>query len=98
MKSYVRNRSKPEGSIAEGYLAEECLSFCSLYLSVDIETRHNRRSRNYDDGGTPDVLPIFSMSGRPVGATETTRLDLETLAKAHLYVLFNCNKVDEFIT
>ncbi|KAJ9561926.1 hypothetical protein OSB04_007086 [Centaurea solstitialis] len=97
LKSYVRNKSKPEGSIAEGYLAEECLSFCSLYLSDDVETKRNRRSRNYDDGGTPDVLPIFSMSGRPVGAIETTRLDLETLAQAHLYVLFNCNKVDEFI-
>ncbi|XP_074346497.1 uncharacterized protein LOC141685284 [Apium graveolens] len=29
LKSYVRNRSKPEGSIAEGYLAEECMTFCS---------------------------------------------------------------------
>ena len=33
LKSYVRNRSKPEGSIAEGYLAEECLTFCSRFLS-----------------------------------------------------------------
>ncbi|KAI3757898.1 hypothetical protein L6452_05442 [Arctium lappa] len=38
------------------------------------------------------------MSGRPLGAVETKTLDLETLAKAHSYVLFNCNKVDEFIT
>ncbi|KAG6400793.1 hypothetical protein SASPL_137636 [Salvia splendens] len=29
----VRNRSKPESSIAKGYLAEECLRFCSLYLA-----------------------------------------------------------------
>ncbi|KAK1379855.1 hypothetical protein POM88_026599 [Heracleum sosnowskyi] len=35
LKSYVRNRSKPEGSIAEGYLAEECLTFCSRFLSGD---------------------------------------------------------------
>ncbi|GER40345.1 glutamine-tRNA ligase [Striga asiatica] len=32
LKSNVRNRSRPEGSIAEGYLAEECLVFCSRYL------------------------------------------------------------------
>uniref|UniRef100_A0A803MV00 DUF4218 domain-containing protein n=1 Tax=Chenopodium quinoa TaxID=63459 RepID=A0A803MV00_CHEQI len=29
LKSYVRNRAHPEGSIAEGYLADECLTFCS---------------------------------------------------------------------
>ncbi|XP_035837675.1 uncharacterized protein LOC110893278 [Helianthus annuus] len=72
LKSYVKNRSKPEGSIAEGYLAEECLSFCSLYLSSDVETIHNKTSRNYDDGGFEDILPIFSMSGRPIGATVRT--------------------------
>ncbi|KAK1373571.1 hypothetical protein POM88_029764 [Heracleum sosnowskyi] len=35
LKSYVRNNSKPEGSIAEGYLAEECLTFCSRFLNSD---------------------------------------------------------------
>ncbi|XP_039138843.1 uncharacterized protein LOC120276184 [Dioscorea cayenensis subsp. rotundata] len=29
LKGYVRNKSRPEGSIAEGYLADECLTFCS---------------------------------------------------------------------
>ncbi|XP_033514567.1 uncharacterized protein [Nicotiana tomentosiformis] len=29
LKSYVRNQNYPEGSIAEGYLAEESLTFCS---------------------------------------------------------------------
>ncbi|XXG72497.1 hypothetical protein AAC387_Pa07g1576 [Persea americana] len=32
LKSYERNRSRPEGSIAEGYLAEECLRFCSRWF------------------------------------------------------------------
>ncbi|KAL6584538.1 hypothetical protein OROMI_003827 [Orobanche minor] len=32
LKSYVRNRSKLEGCIAEGYLVEECLTFCSRFL------------------------------------------------------------------
>ncbi|KAJ0569814.1 hypothetical protein HanHA300_Chr05g0170861 [Helianthus annuus] len=96
LKSYLKNRSKPEGSIAEGYLAEECLSFCSLYISSDVETIHNKTSRNYDDGGFEDILPIFSMSGRPIGATVVEILDLDILAKAHSYVLFNCSEVDEF--
>ncbi|KAK5793831.1 hypothetical protein PVK06_034990 [Gossypium arboreum] len=32
LKSYCRNKRYPEGSIAEGYLAEECMTFCSRYL------------------------------------------------------------------
>ncbi|XP_038982201.1 uncharacterized protein LOC120110683 [Phoenix dactylifera] len=32
LKEYVRNRAYPEGSIAEGYIADECLTFCSRYL------------------------------------------------------------------
>lgn len=94
----MRNKSKPEGSIAEGYLAEECLSFCSLYLSSDVETIHNRTSRNHDDGGDEDVLPIFCMSGRPIGAADVQMLDLDTLAVAHSYVMFNCSEIDHFRT
>ena len=35
LKSYIRNKSKPEASIAEGYLVEECLIFCSRFLGND---------------------------------------------------------------
>ncbi|GJS01649.1 acidic leucine-rich nuclear phosphoprotein 32 family member A [Tanacetum coccineum] len=37
LKNYVRNKAKPEGSIAEGYVAEEALTFCSRYLKDDVE-------------------------------------------------------------
>ncbi|KAM6542385.1 hypothetical protein CsatB_006832 [Cannabis sativa] len=40
LKSYVRNKSKPEGCIAEGYLANECLTFCSRYME-GVETKIN---------------------------------------------------------
>jgi len=42
LKIYVRNKAYPEGSIAEGYLAEEALTFCSRYLHEGVETRLNR--------------------------------------------------------
>ncbi|XP_052622477.1 uncharacterized protein LOC128127815 [Lactuca sativa] len=44
LKNYVRNKARPEGSIAEGYVAEEALSFCSMYLR-DVK---NRPERNVD--------------------------------------------------
>jgi len=96
LKSYVRNRNRPEGSIAEGYLAEECLTFCSRYVE-DVETKFNRVGRNDDGSCTTNArLPIFAMQGRSFGKVVTEPLDRETLIKAHQYVLFNCEAVDAF--
>ncbi|KAM3410550.1 hypothetical protein ACQJBY_002640 [Aegilops geniculata] len=33
-KGYVRNRARPEGSIAEAYIATEALTFCSKYIET----------------------------------------------------------------
>lgn len=67
LKSYVRNKCHPEGSLAEGYLAEECLTFCSRYLS-GIETKFNQPSRNDDnEEGNNESLSIFSKTGRGMG-------------------------------
>jgi hypothetical protein len=38
-KFTVRNKAAPEGSIAEGYIANELLTFCSRYL-LDTPTIH----------------------------------------------------------
>ncbi|PHU04599.1 hypothetical protein BC332_25421 [Capsicum chinense] len=53
LKRYVRNKAQPEGSIAEGYIIDECLTFCSMYFD-DIETRFNHKDIN-DDGSSPDM-------------------------------------------
>jgi hypothetical protein len=37
LKRYVRNRARPEGSIAEAYIDEECLTFCSKFME-GVET------------------------------------------------------------
>ncbi|XP_068504678.1 uncharacterized protein [Phaseolus vulgaris] len=52
LKSYVRNKAQPEGSIAEGYMAEESLTFCSRYLN-EIKTVFNRIRRVNDE---PDTM------------------------------------------
>ncbi|KAL4563092.1 hypothetical protein LXL04_027124 [Taraxacum kok-saghyz] len=59
LKKYVRNKAKPEGSIAEGYVAEEALTFCSMYLQ-DVQTKFNRSERNEDDGIPNRQLSVFS--------------------------------------
>ncbi|XP_042396490.1 uncharacterized protein LOC121986596 [Zingiber officinale] len=98
LKSYVRNRSRPEGSIAEGYLAEECLTFCSLYLADYVETRFNQSTRNDDTTiGSTFALDVFTTSGYALGKAIATKFDDETLKKAHQYVLFNCHHVQSYI-
>nr|GMC80231.1 uncharacterized protein LOC109169448 [Ipomoea batatas]GMC91093.1 uncharacterized protein LOC109169448 [Ipomoea batatas] len=59
LKRYVRNKAHPEGSIAEGYVANECLTFLSLYLD-GVETRFNKPDRNNDKQETHGGLSIFS--------------------------------------
>ena len=37
MKGYVRSRSRPDASMAKGFLTYECISFCQNYLSTENE-------------------------------------------------------------
>ena len=99
LKNYVRNLACPEGSIAEGYLIDECLTFCSRYFH-GIETRFNRVERNWDgDHLQPyEGLPIFSPIGRALGRGYVSRqLSQEEWMQAHLYVLKNCDEVLPYI-
>jgi len=94
LKTYVRNKSHLEGSIAEGYCAEECLTFCARYLH-GIETRENRSSRvNGDDGyESREGLSIFSLKYRPMSKKNDKQADDYLREQAHRYVLFNCDEI-----
>ncbi|XP_059290366.1 uncharacterized protein LOC132043916 [Lycium ferocissimum] len=97
-KSYVRNMSQPEGSIAEGYLAEEVLTFCSQYID-GIESRINRPRRvdDYpDDSSTTNSSSIFPPVGKGLGV-DTFELSPMVKRQAHRYVLLNCPQVAPFI-
>ena len=50
LKGYVRNKAQPEGSIAEGYILEEWMTFCSRF--VDGMPTKLSRSEHHEDGGT----------------------------------------------
>ncbi|KAG8501178.1 hypothetical protein CXB51_003312 [Gossypium anomalum] len=89
LKSYCRNKRYPEGSIAEGYLAEECMTFYSRYLE-DAETRLNRPSRNagLNDHDLAETY-LFQSYGEPIGKVEIVELDDISWIQAHRYVLFH---------
>ncbi|XP_042437085.1 uncharacterized protein LOC122023056 [Zingiber officinale] len=92
LKSYVRNKSRPEGSIAEGYLVEECLTLCSRYLHGGVETRLNRMTRN-SDRCDPCEVGI----GHSIGSAKVISLEYKLRSQAHRYILFNHDEVQEFI-
>lgn len=97
LKSYVRNRAHPEASIAEGYLADECMTLCSRYMH-NIETRFNRQERNYENAnGSDEALDIFSHSGRGLGAPTVISVPRRKMDQAHDYILKNCDEVQPFL-
>jgi hypothetical protein len=54
----VPNRSSPETSVVEAYVADECLTFCSKYLD-DVDTRFNREPRNKGFSDEEALLLMF---------------------------------------
>ncbi|XP_020968062.1 uncharacterized protein LOC110267222 [Arachis ipaensis] len=100
LKSYVRNKAQPEGSIAQGYLMEKILTFCSRYLE-NIETRWNR-PRRVDDEPTheesnPWLDTLFPKVGKPLGVSSYFTLTATEKLQAHRHVLTNCSIVDNYL-
>lgn len=85
LKSYVRNRSKPEGSIAEGYLAEECVTFCSRFLGGDAASN----SVYSTDLGTCATKVEYHIGTRRNKDGTIFSLNDEEWKESHRYVLFN---------
>lgn len=75
----MRNRARPEGSIASGYIMEECMTFVSRYLD-DVETKENRPPRYNDDDNE---------MGTPIGKRTDVIFERVTLMQAHRWVLSN---------
>jgi len=98
LKRYVRNKARPEGSIAEGYIIDECLTFCSMYLT-DIETRFNREHRNDDGSSSKDehVLDIFSKNSRPFRDGIYDVIPKKDFDMARWYVFNNCEEAEPFL-
>ncbi|KAI3864756.1 hypothetical protein MKW92_041207, partial [Papaver armeniacum] len=87
LKRFVKNKARPEGSIAEGYIVKESLTYCSMYLR-GIETKFNREERNNDTscdgpGKKGKLLPVFSQSARPISGTTYKQLSKKEIEMAH---------------
>jgi hypothetical protein len=97
-KRYEQNKARPEGLIAECYVADECLTFCSMYLR-DIETRWNRveRSADVDREEKEEELDVFNLRVRPLGAAKLVTLDENLFVRAKWYLLRNCKDTTSYL-
>ena len=105
LKSSIKNIANPEGSIAEWYIANESITYCSLHFD-GVETKFNRAIRN-DDKDTlfsmeknlylmQNLLLLIAL-GHPIGNVCSKPVCDKTLAQAHRYVLYNCDTIARFI-
>ncbi|XP_062086582.1 uncharacterized protein LOC133792694 [Humulus lupulus] len=96
LKNYVRNKARPEGSIAEGYVADEALTFCSMYFK-GVETKFNRPDRNVDIVYVPRHLSVFQSQCRPLSKGLQVSLDEKTRNIAEWFILENSSEIEVYM-
>ncbi|XP_020422932.1 uncharacterized protein LOC109950000 [Prunus persica] len=95
LKGDVRNRARPEGSIVEGYIANEALTFCSMYFR-NVETVFSRPERNDDGGEANAKLSVFSQNARPFNGYKFLQLSEGEMEPIYWYILDNCEEIEPF--
>ena len=83
LKSYVRNRFYPEGSIAEGYLKEKSIEFCSEFYSGSSRTTGLPKDEEKISG--------------PIGGGIMKSVAEKERDEAHLSVLRNNSEVEPYV-
>ncbi|KAL5562930.1 hypothetical protein UlMin_032677 [Ulmus minor] len=96
LKDYVRNTAKPEGSISEGYVVDEALTFCSRYFD-DIETRFNWPDRNDDGIHRTSRLFVFESQCKPMGKQSQVYVEKNVWDRAEFYILNNSPEIETYL-
>jgi hypothetical protein len=95
LKNFVRNRTKPEGSIAEAYVASDALTFCSRYME-DMDTRFISEDDSGGEVPLPDDIAVFQHGVTLVGGNRVQYIEDDLMDKLVWYVLHNCEEADEY--
>jgi hypothetical protein len=94
LKGYVRNKARPKGSIAERYILEECMTFCSWYLhDMDIKFNRPERNVNASQNEATSGLSVFASVNRNRQNYTFETLSKSELQMAHHYILTNCEEI-----
>ena len=90
LKDFVRNPARPEGCIAEAYLAEECVRFCSEFLKKTT-SYEEKRERN------TEFESSSILEGRPISAGTDCVLSEKDMNIVHLAVIHNMAIVEPYV-
>ncbi|GJS43635.1 retrotransposon gag domain, retroviral aspartyl protease [Tanacetum coccineum] len=91
----TRVKAKSEGSIAEGYVAEEALTFSSHYFR-DVTTKFNRPDRNVDCPPPTCQFQVFRSLCKSISLWSVIRIDHQELKNVIWYVLHNSPEIDTY--
>ena len=91
-KGYVRNKAYPEGSIAEGYILEECLTFCSKFLDVDTKLNRVDRHERIAVNEPPSGLSIFAEMDYKRRGQTIEIIEANEMLKMRHYIISNCDE------
>lgn len=80
LKSFVRNKAQPEASMANGYVAEEALGFCTEYLNLERYTERHVWESKEEESLRASVV---EGSGRVINISEAE------LDRVHTYVILH---------
>jgi len=88
LKDYVRTYSHPEGSIAEGYLMDDTLGFCTEYMHQYRGTTHRVWDAEEDAIMNDEILRCNSQQKR--------KMSDEFRNHSHAFVLDNASSLDRW--
>ena len=98
LKGYVRNKAHPEGSMVEGYLSKECMTFCSHFLEdVDTKLNHVEHHEGAAVNEPPSGLSVFGnidYSKKGLTMELVGRVQMERMMH---YIITNCDEAIPFV-
>jgi hypothetical protein len=95
-KNSVANRARPEGSIAEAYVASDTMIFCSRYMA-DVSTRLNRGDSQAEDEPPASEISVFNHCVKLIGASREQYIDDEMMDRLVWFVLNNSREVEPYV-
>ena len=87
LKGFVKNKNKPKGSMANGYLREEAIGFLNEYLSKYTPTRKRAWDDNEEPAMNDEILE---------GVKRDRVMSLEFQKLIHGFVLDNTDHMDPY--
>ena len=91
LKNLLRNRARPEGSIARAYIESEVLTFCSSYMDDDVDGLPEF------DGPTDGDTSVFMHGVHLIGWDRVQYIDDKTFKQLVWYVLNNSDEVEPYL-